>query len=89
MDTEISPGAASNPLRFVFFNDRGLRAGWRLLIFLLIVLGIPQHCPLHPQPDGETFARRSASQFHSAVADNRLHLCLLVGAPRFLDHEPD
>ncbi len=36
----IAPPAT--PPNFVFFNQRGLRAGWRLLIFLGIVWGIPR-----------------------------------------------
>jgi membrane protease YdiL (CAAX protease family) len=38
MEPEIVPAAtASHPLRKIFFNDRGLRAVWRLLIFLAIL----------------------------------------------------
>src|SRR5215472_1418872 len=33
MEPEISSNAASNKLSFIFYNDRGLRAGWRLLIY--------------------------------------------------------
>lgn len=39
----IFPAPAAPPpskLRFVFFNDRGLRAGWRFLIFVAILLVI-------------------------------------------------
>lgn len=44
METEIAPIGSSRFLNTVFFNDRGLRAGWRLLIYcgmitVLIVLG--------------------------------------------------
>jgi hypothetical protein len=44
METEIAPTGSSHFLNTVFFNDRGLRAGWRLLIYcgmiaVLIVLG--------------------------------------------------
>jgi membrane protease YdiL (CAAX protease family) len=35
-EPETLPAGASHPLRTIFFNDRGLRAGWRLLIFLAI-----------------------------------------------------
>jgi membrane protease YdiL (CAAX protease family) len=41
MDTETAPSPPSNPLKPIFFSDRGLRAGWRLLIFLVIVYGVP------------------------------------------------
>jgi hypothetical protein len=27
-------------LRFIFMNDHGLRAGWRLIIFLAILIGL-------------------------------------------------
>jgi CAAX protease family protein len=37
MEPEIVPAGASHPLRTIFFNDRGLRAGWRLLIFVAIL----------------------------------------------------
>src|SRR5690348_13450482 len=30
----------ANPLRTIFFNDRGLRAGWRLAIFVGIFVGL-------------------------------------------------
>ena len=43
MEPEISSSAASSKLSFVFYNDRGLRAGWRLLIYcgmiFILVLG--------------------------------------------------
>ena len=43
MEPEISSSAASNKLSFIFYNDRGLRAGWRLLIYcgmiFVLVLG--------------------------------------------------
>jgi membrane protease YdiL (CAAX protease family) len=43
METETSaaPAPAPSPtlLRSVFFNDRGLRAGWRLMIFVWMLLG--------------------------------------------------
>jgi uncharacterized protein len=37
MEPEISSGAASNKLTFIFYNDRGLRAGWRLLIYFAMI----------------------------------------------------
>ncbi|MGB8131829.1 MAG: CPBP family intramembrane glutamic endopeptidase [Candidatus Angelobacter sp.] len=43
MEPEISSSAASSKLSFIFYNDRGLRAGWRLLIYcgmiFVLVLG--------------------------------------------------
>jgi len=33
MEPEPSANVASNKLSYVFYNDRGLRAGWRLLIY--------------------------------------------------------
>jgi hypothetical protein len=33
MEPETSGSAAPSPSRKIFFNDRGLRAGWRLLIY--------------------------------------------------------
>jgi membrane protease YdiL (CAAX protease family) len=41
MEFESTPGS-SHMLTRVFRNDRGLRAGWRLLIFIAIVIGIPR-----------------------------------------------
>src|SRR5579859_4070442 len=32
-------GPMPNTLHAVFYNDRGLRAGWRLAIFLLMIFG--------------------------------------------------
>jgi CAAX protease family protein len=37
METETAPGGSSRLLNAVFFNDRGLRAGWRLLIYIAIL----------------------------------------------------
>jgi membrane protease YdiL (CAAX protease family) len=37
METETAPTGSSRFLNTVFFNDRGLRAGWRLLIYLGII----------------------------------------------------
>src|SRR5262249_31801758 len=40
---ELEPTSGSpHVLTQVFRNDRGLRAGWRLLIFFAIVIGIPR-----------------------------------------------
>jgi uncharacterized protein len=43
MEPEISSSAASNKLSFIFHNDHGLRAGWRLLIYcgmiFVLILG--------------------------------------------------
>ena len=43
MVPENSSSAASNKLSFIFYNDRGLRAGWRLLIYcgmiFVLILG--------------------------------------------------
>jgi membrane protease YdiL (CAAX protease family) len=43
MEPEFTSNAAPNKLMFIFYNDRGLRAGWRLLIYcgmiFLLVLG--------------------------------------------------
>jgi membrane protease YdiL (CAAX protease family) len=33
METETAPAGPSDVIRIIFFNDRGLRAGWRLLIY--------------------------------------------------------
>jgi CAAX protease family protein len=35
-----NPTVATSPLHVIFYNDRGLRAGWRLLIFLFILFAI-------------------------------------------------
>ncbi|MGZ4873168.1 MAG: CPBP family intramembrane glutamic endopeptidase [Candidatus Angelobacter sp.] len=34
METEASASASSHKLTLIFYNERGLRAGWRLLIYL-------------------------------------------------------
>jgi CAAX protease family protein len=43
MEPEFPPSTSSNKLTYVFYNDRGLRAGWRLLIYFgmifFLVLG--------------------------------------------------
>lgn len=38
METEPTPAASSHPMKFIFCNDRGLRAGWRLLIYYAMVV---------------------------------------------------
>src|SRR5215472_5483555 len=44
MEPEIPSSAASNKLSFIFYNDHGLRAGWRLLIYcamiFIVILGV-------------------------------------------------
>jgi CAAX protease family protein len=40
MDTETAPAGSSQLLNTIFLNDRGLRAGWRLLIYLALVVGL-------------------------------------------------
>jgi uncharacterized protein len=44
MEPEIPRSAASHKLSYIFYNDRGLRAGWRLLIYFgmifVLVLGV-------------------------------------------------
>ncbi|HEY1528257.1 MAG TPA: CPBP family intramembrane glutamic endopeptidase [Candidatus Angelobacter sp.] len=44
MELETSRSASSSRLRLVFYNDRGLRAGWRLLIYcgmiFILVYGV-------------------------------------------------
>src|SRR5215472_6295795 len=35
-----TPGQERGDFEFIFFNERGLRSGWRLLIFLAIVFAI-------------------------------------------------
>lgn len=45
MDTEIAPpppppSPPSSRSRFIFFNDRGLRAGWRLLIYFCLLAAL-------------------------------------------------
>src|SRR5438270_1450331 len=37
MESETAPAGSPNLVKFVFFNDRGLRAGWRLLIYVGII----------------------------------------------------
>ncbi|MGC2694543.1 MAG: CPBP family intramembrane glutamic endopeptidase [Candidatus Angelobacter sp.] len=59
-EPELIPARASNPLRTVFFYDRSLRAGWRLLIYcgmiLVLIFGAGQiakllrGAPKGPQP---------------------------------------
>ena len=34
MEPEISSGASPSKLSYIFYNDHGLRAGWRLLIYI-------------------------------------------------------
>jgi CAAX protease family protein len=34
---ELTPAGSSDRLRVIFMNDRGLRAGWRLLIYLAMI----------------------------------------------------
>ena len=40
--TNLTDGPQQNLLQFIFFNQRGLRPGWRLLIFVALFVGISQ-----------------------------------------------
>jgi membrane protease YdiL (CAAX protease family) len=40
MEPEISGGAPPHRLRQIFYNDHGLRAGWRLLIYCAVLFGL-------------------------------------------------
>jgi membrane protease YdiL (CAAX protease family) len=40
MEPEISSSRASHKLSYIFYNDRGLRAGWRLLIYCGMIYGL-------------------------------------------------
>lgn len=42
MEPELTPSTASNKLSYVFYNDRGLRAGWRLLIYCGMIFVLVQ-----------------------------------------------
>ena len=37
---EFTPAGLSHPLRVIFMNDRGLRAGWRLLIYFAMIAAL-------------------------------------------------
>ena len=66
MEPEISSGALPSKLSYIFYNDHGLRAGWRLLIYIgmifILVWGVgliakratSGHAPAPPSSD---FAR--------------------------------
>ncbi|HEY2499152.1 MAG TPA: type II CAAX endopeptidase family protein [Candidatus Angelobacter sp.] len=84
METEPVPPAPSRFVNIVFFNDRGLRAGWRLLIYcgivavfyflviaLLFVLSSKQHRQFPPV---------ELTPFFTIVSDGPLFLCLLLAA---------
>ncbi|HZS26028.1 MAG TPA: type II CAAX endopeptidase family protein [Candidatus Angelobacter sp.] len=55
MEIEPAPAASSHPRNIVLFNDRGLRAGWRLLIyiallaFLIVVVLFPLALKTQPE----------------------------------------
>lgn len=40
MEPDTSANAPASTARRVFYNDRGLRAGWRLLIYLCVLFGL-------------------------------------------------
>ncbi len=40
MEPEILPASSSNRLHTIFFNDRGLRTGWRLLIYFGMIAAL-------------------------------------------------
>jgi CAAX protease family protein len=40
METEVSPAGPSRLLNTALFNDRGLRAGWRLLLYIAMVVAM-------------------------------------------------
>lgn len=40
MEIQLRGPAERDPLQFIFFNDRGLRPGWRLFIFVAIMVAL-------------------------------------------------
>jgi hypothetical protein len=40
MELVPAPGSSSHPLRVIFWNDRGLRAGWRLAIYVAMIAAL-------------------------------------------------
>ncbi|HKD78330.1 MAG TPA: type II CAAX endopeptidase family protein [Candidatus Angelobacter sp.] len=42
MESEPAPARSSHPARIIFFNDRGLRAGWRLAIYCGMIFALLQ-----------------------------------------------
>ncbi|HEY2364357.1 MAG TPA: CPBP family intramembrane glutamic endopeptidase [Candidatus Angelobacter sp.] len=71
MELESSPSTASNKLSYIFYNDRGLRAGWRLLIYFgmifVLVLGA-----------GLIARRLSARQSKGEISSDFIHTVLLA-----------
>lgn len=82
MEPEPSANAGSSKLTYVFYNDRGLRAGWRLLIYIgmIFVLGLGARLITRRMASGAARVAPSSEFAHAilqAIAELVLFLVLL------------
>ena len=83
MELEISSGASPSKLSYIFYNDRGLRAGWRLLIYIGMIFILVWGAGLQANPLVRSLglelqkANRSAGHLPSELSKH--HLSLIVG----------
>jgi hypothetical protein len=71
MELEIPPSTASHKLSYIFYNDRGLRAGWRLLIYFGMIFVLVQGA-------GLIVVRLSARQPKGEISSDFVHTVLLA-----------
>jgi membrane protease YdiL (CAAX protease family) len=83
MEPELSANVASSKLTYVFYNDRGLRAGWRLLIYvgMIFILGLGVRLITRRVSSGHTTGAPSsdfARAIFQAISELILFLVLLL-----------
>jgi membrane protease YdiL (CAAX protease family) len=76
---ESQASALSSKLRFIFYNERGLRAGWRLLVYFGMILILTFGAGLIAKRlNGGAPPRLSASEFTRAMVQAAVELILFL-----------
>ncbi|MCU1220460.1 MAG: Abortive infection protein [Candidatus Angelobacter sp.] len=75
---ESQASALSSKLRFIFYNERGLRAGWRLLVYFGMILILTFGVGLIAKRLNSGAPRLSASEFARAVVQAAVELILFL-----------
>ena len=79
MDPETSGSGSSSKLTLIFYNDRGLRAGWRLLIYIGLIWILTQGAGLIAKRlNAGTPSRLPTSEFKRAIVQAAVELILFL-----------
>lgn len=78
METETNGNSSTRILKQIFYNDRGLRAGWRLLIYvgMILALGLGARLITRRAASGTRVA--PSSEFAHAILQAIAELILFV-----------